>query len=401
MNMKKISIALMLCLIGSSAHASIVKTVAPDGPYKIGVRIESIQMQDRVANALVWYPARPGTAAEPYIYNTRVKGHAVLDALPNADAAPYPLIVFSHGMGGCAPQHVFFNENLASYGYVVIAPDHDEASMCHIQGEPQISASRLTWSVLKNSFNLSKVVIDLFGPEMANREYDFSYRPAEIKAAIDTALEWNRDPGHFLNRMIEEERIGLAGHSLGGYTGLMVGGMPFLCEEQKPSGESCSLEGIGLDYFPDPCCFDYIFEADPYEMRDPRVKAIFIMSPAILYSRIPEAAAQLQIPVMLVNGDEFFEVPWEPVVAVYENAPAPKYLVRLKKVDHMTAAESTMAIDLARLVFPGFRSHFKDKAQAYKDLSAAFFNRYLKDDDSMNAALARPVNRFVELQAEP
>lgn len=384
-----------------SAQAGTFKTVSPDGPYEVGVRIETIEMKDRTSLALVWYPAAPEHPSEPYIYNTRVKGRAVLDAPPAKNDQPYPLIVFSHGMGGCAPQHIFFNENLASHGYVVAAPDHQEAAMCYIQGDPEIKPSRLTRSVLKNSFDLSDVVMDLFGESMEQRGYDFSYRADEVKATLDQALEWNEDASHFLCGMINPERIGMAGHSLGGYTGLMVGGMPFLCDEEMPSEEACSMQDIGLHYFPDPCCFDYIRNQGPYAGRDPRIKALFIMSPAVLYSRIPEAAAEIQIPIMLVNGDDFFEVPWDPVKEIYDSAHPPKYLVRLKKTDHMTAVDSTMAIVLARIALPGFRLHFNDKAQAYKQLSTAFFNRYLKDDDTLREALSQPVNRFVDIQSQP
>src|SRR5271170_1733270 len=43
-----------------------------------------------------------------------------------AGAAPalgYPVVVFSHGFGGCNTQSVFLMEALASAGYLVVAPN--------------------------------------------------------------------------------------------------------------------------------------------------------------------------------------------------------------------------------------------------------------------------------------
>jgi len=39
-----------------------------------------------------------------------------------------PLVLFSHGLGGCALQTIFFTEELARHGYVVAAPDHADAA---------------------------------------------------------------------------------------------------------------------------------------------------------------------------------------------------------------------------------------------------------------------------------
>jgi len=391
--------ALALAL-GPAAGGAAVRAIAPDGPYPVGVKVLNVEIGGESRPLLAWYPAAASASFRPPVtYGTGVRGWAVRDAEADRGGAPYPLIIFSHGMGGCAAQHIFFNENLASLGYVVMAPDHDEAAMCHIGGGAEIGAGDLTWSVLKNNFDLSRVVFDLFGRTMAERGYNFSYRPAEIKAVIDMALEQDRDPAAFFHAMIAPDRIGMAGHSLGGYTTLMVGGLPFYCG-QAPPPERCRMDDLALDRLPDPCCFDYVRDAGPFGFRDARVKAILVMSPAIMFPDLPRAAAALKLPIMLINGDDQrFEVPWTPLQTIYDNAPPPKYLIRLRKTDHMTAADATLNLSVARLVLPGFRSHFPDKAQAYKQYSAAFFDRYLKG--AAGDVLDRPLNRFVEIWSEP
>ncbi len=395
-----LAVAALWLLSPGDSEAKARKTISSDGPYPVGVRVTQVEANGRVAPALLWYPADVSREAAKYEYNTGIVGDAALDApLLKADEAPYPLIVFSHGMGGCAPQHVFYNENLASHGYVIIALDHAEASMCHISGEPEIKEGRLVRSVIKSNFDLSKVVFDLFGDMLEERQYDFAYRPAEVSAAIDAVLAWNRDPASFLFGAIDPDKIGMSGHSLGGLTTFMVSGMPFYCEEGQPPPDQCDFEDMALDDLPNPCCLDYVREMDPFAMRDERIKASLAMSSAVMYPELGRAASELEIPIMLINGDdEKFEVPIEPIQTIYDNAPAPKYLIVLKKTDHMTAADSTAAITLARLTLPGFRSHFDDKAEAYKEYSVAFFDVYLKGDETKKAILEGATSRFVDLQ---
>ena len=372
-----------------------VKVPIPDGPFKVGVRVMHAEIDGRNAPFLVWYPAQKAEG-KPYRYGTDISLQAYLDAAPDRAAAPYPLVLFSHGMGGCAAQHVFINENLASHGYVIVAPDHRESAMCHIEGGAEISGTRLTWLVLKNNFDLSGVVMDMFGGYMKDINYDFTYRGREAIASINRALEWNQDPASFLNGMIDPSRIGMSGHSLGGYTTLLVGGLPDYCGKEPPPANQCSFENIGLRNIPNPCCLEYMRGKDPFQYRDKRVKAMFVMSPAVMFPDLPKASASLQIPIMLVNGDDKkFEVPIEPLQTIYDNAPPPKYLVILKDTDHMTAADSTLKVSVSRFVLPGFRSNFYKKAQAYNAYCVAFFNKYLKGEGSSDA-LSGPVNDFVK-----
>ncbi len=375
---------------------SAAKVPLPDGPFAVGVRILHGEIDGRMAPFLVWYPAEKDPAA-PYRYSTKISLSARLDAAPDRAGAPYPLVLFSHGMGGCAAQHVFINEDLASHGYVVVAPDHRDSAMCHIEGGAEISGAQLTWSVLKNNFDLSKVVMELFGGMMKSIGYDFTYRGREAHDAIDRALAWNREPGSFLQGMIDPDRIGMSGHSLGGYTTLLVGGLPNFCGAEPPPASACSFQDLGLRNIPNPCCLEYMRGKDPFQYRDPRVKAIFVMSPAVMFPELDRAAASLKAPIMLVNGDDKkFEVPLEPLQAIYDHAPAPKYLIVLKDTDHMTAADATLAVSVSKFVLPGFRSHFLEKAQAYDAYSVGFFDQYLKGK-APAIDLSKPVNDFAKI----
>jgi predicted dienelactone hydrolase len=207
--------------------------------------------------------------------------------------------------------------------------------------------------------------------------------------------------GHPLIGLIDTEKIGVTGHSLGGYTTLMVGGVPFHCEDFKPAAGECDSANVANQRAADPCCRKIGRAGDPFAARDERVDAMLPLGPAVLFPDFERAASEVEIPVMIISGGHRMEVPWEPIQAFYDNAPAPKYAVRLKKTDHMTVSDMTLAASpIVKPVLPGFRFGYKQKAQAYKDYSVAFFDLYLKGDDSRAAVLNGPTNKFVEFQGE-
>lgn len=393
---------LMSALAVPAGAGAAKKIPGPHGPYPVGARLERFGYQDREMVVMVWYPAQAVEGLKPFAYVGKIQGRALADAPLETKDAPYPLLLFSHGLGGCGSQSIFYTENLASFGYVVIAPDHEDSAMCHLDRAPDITPAQVAWAAVKSGGNLSGSVFALFGERLRRTGFDFSYRPQEAKAVIDQALRWNEDPSSFLFHRLNPEQIGATGHSLGGFTSLMVAGVPFLCdqpEDQNPQG--CDFDHLELKRVPNPCCLEYVRHADPFQHRDPRIKAVLPLGPAVFFPHLERAAAQIQIPLMIITGDsKSMEVPWEPIWTLYENAPAPKYLLRLKKTDHMTITDTTLSVIAAGWVLPGFRFHFADKARAYQDYSVAFFNRYLRGELSAEALLSAPANPFVELWSQ-
>ena len=51
----------------------------------------------------------------------------VVWAPPSARTGRQPVLIFSHGFGGCATQSKFLTEVLAAHGYWVFAPNHKDA----------------------------------------------------------------------------------------------------------------------------------------------------------------------------------------------------------------------------------------------------------------------------------
>ncbi|MGZ6999390.1 MAG: alpha/beta hydrolase family protein [Acidimicrobiia bacterium] len=144
----------------SSSSSSAKSTTAPSesgapyaqaGPYAAGY--VNLKLPDG-RRAVVWYPARKDAtkghrrlvvdiasflnpslraqvpAEDRVLYPT----HAFQDAPAITGKGPFPIVLFSHGFAGYPEQSVSITEHLASWGFVVAAPDHVERSLDGLLG---------------------------------------------------------------------------------------------------------------------------------------------------------------------------------------------------------------------------------------------------------------------------
>jgi predicted dienelactone hydrolase len=117
----------------------------------------------------VWYPANtPGKAsrlppvAAPWMDNIEIVApaisdwiempsffldhlkYAVTDSYPNVPIADpeagFPVLLFSHGFGGFRAQNTFQMQELASHGYIVVAPEHTYASVITVFPDGRVAA---------------------------------------------------------------------------------------------------------------------------------------------------------------------------------------------------------------------------------------------------------------------
>jgi predicted dienelactone hydrolase len=184
------------------------------GPLPAGVRtlfLHDRSRNDRSLPVEVWYPATAAHAGADQAANTQdsyevlpgfppVTQDAVRDAAPQAGS--YPLVMFSHGFGGHRRQSTFLCTHLASHGYVVAACDHTGNTLLDVAQFAMLARS---------------------GGEIPDTDTmirDFvSDRPADISAALDQLLDGAATD---LRALIDPERIGMAGHSFGGWTTLVA-----------------------------------------------------------------------------------------------------------------------------------------------------------------------------------
>ena len=244
-----------------------------NGRQSVGYRVLPLPSGRKVA---VWYPA---AAAEQAFAYTRaggdLKGSIARDA-PPAACPRVPLVLFSHGLGGCALQSTFLTEELARRGYVVAAPDHADAATCGIDGEAlRLQNLRTEQPLLEPARWTDQTEI--------GRLHDL--RAAIAKVSGDAALA----------RIADTTRVGAVGHSLGGYAALAMGG------------------------------------AWP-AWRTTEVKAVVALSPFVAPFLAHGTLPKLAVPVMY-QGAEFdwgLTPAMEGPKGAFAVSPAPKYYVRLR-----------------------------------------------------------------------
>jgi predicted dienelactone hydrolase len=280
-------------------------------PYRVGYSAQTIAGM-RVA---LWYP----TVAEPsnYTYPGAMEGFVAYGAAPSC--ARVPLVVFSHGLGGCGTQSIYFTEELARHGYVVAAPDHNDTAFCTIDGGPGDPLNLIPQAPLNDPSKWSDAT--------------YADRRDDMEALIDTLVA---DP--VFGAMIDANAIGAAGHSLGGYT--VVG-----------------LAGGWASW------------------KDYRVKAVLGLSPHVLPYLYYVTLPTLAVPVMYQGGDldvgvtPFLEGP----NGAYAVTPPPKYFPKLNDATHFAWTNS--ACGSAPTVRECLGQIDPWLVDAY---AIAFFDRYLK-----------------------
>jgi predicted dienelactone hydrolase len=118
---------------------------------------------------------------------------------PDATPRPLPVILFSHGFRGCNTQSSFLMRAFAAAGYVVLAPNHRDATcgkLAQARGPEELFARPNAWT-----------------------DHSYEDRRNDLETLIDTLrkqVPWSS--------LIDWSKLGLAGQSLGGYTVLGLAG---------------------------------------------------------------------------------------------------------------------------------------------------------------------------------
>ena len=180
------------------------------GPYRAGVALETTSKGDPV---VVYYPVDPAkTVGKPtYTINllrwfTGSPTGAIPQSLqslpttlsttaymgvPISKRGPFPVVMFSHGYGGYPEQSSFLTDHLATWGFVVVAPDH-------------------------RSRDLKSVVSGKVGQGQNDVQ--------DLRDALTFVRQLDHSSGTLLSGKLDLARVAALGHSAGGGAAITFAG---------------------------------------------------------------------------------------------------------------------------------------------------------------------------------
>jgi dienelactone hydrolase len=308
-------------------------------------------------------PEKPAKPPKPIAYKPGPGPHAVAAARydwvdgarqrsvpvkiysPKGGEGPFPVIVFSHGLGGSREGYEYLGRYWASYGYVVVHVQHPGSDSAVWQGEEREKIGQALRRALAN-------------PQVSLE------RPADVRFVLDRLAALNRDEPTIQGKL-DLEHIGMAGHSFGAWTTLVLAG-------QVTVGPG----GVG---------------GKEVALADLRIKAAIAMSAPVPRRREQHALVyrNVKIPCFHMTGTRDDSPVGETAAAerrvpfdqIGRNRGADQYLVIFKGGDHMVFSGRGQGA-------PG-----GEKDAAFQEIikmgSIAFWDAYLKGEPEARAWLAR------------
>jgi predicted dienelactone hydrolase len=358
------------------------------GPHPVGARDITIDTQSGLEGVL-WYPAlNPDGAVEAITYtnilkfsfapiaSTTLPGHALRDALADLSAGPYPLVVLSPGFALGNTTYAWLAEHLASYGFVVISPDHQE------RYEETFSDN---WRAVVR-------------------------RPKDVLAVMAYVDDVTATGGMF-EGLIDTDLVAVVGHSSGGYTALAaaggridVAGFTARCEAalaaKDPDAWLCGIFLPNVSNMADLAGLDPMPDGLWPSRAVPGVDAVVALAgESILFNQA--GLAEITIPVMSIGGTHDFGTPFEwGALPIYKYvSSAKKILVAFEGADHMIFG--TKCDDLPIFEEVGFYLLCSDPVwdmdrahDLTNHFTTAFLLAELKRDTEAVAALAPEAVQF-------
>lgn len=237
----------------------VPKIPEPTGAYAIGTQTfhlvdtsrDEIYTDDpadkREIMMQIWYPTVPDAKGETAVYLEALdvmgpvlaerlnlpsflldhinltKLHALKDVPVLAEGAPFPVLVFSHGLRGMRVQNTAMVEELVSQGFVVVTLDHTYGNVMTVFPDGRVA---------------------FYNPEVLSGEGEPPHSSNQLVSVwandmgfvLDELAVWNEEDGGEFNGRLDLSKVGVFGHSTGG------GATVEFCGQD----ERCQA-GVGLD----------------------------------------------------------------------------------------------------------------------------------------------------------
>ena len=236
----------------------------------------------------------------------------------------FPLILFSHGLGGYKTQNLINIESLVSQGYIVVAPDHtyDATITIFDDGTTIGFEAGLPDDVTPEEFWATRI------PQINTRASDMSF----LIDRLQTMKDYN------LYNSIDFKKIGIFGHSFGGATSVVS------------------------------------------SWNDTRISACLNLDGWFVPVVDEIINTGLKIPFCYIGQESWENTPlnYPKLNTFYKNCSDDTYILKIKKTHHFDYADMPYFSSIGRMVSSG-KNVDKYFTIRLSDMITGFFNEYLKN----------------------
>ena len=329
----------------------------PEGQYIIGTDVFTWEdtyrdewftkdkIDTRKIVVQIWYPAsEKSDSLYPYMDNANIriqsiserigKGRGLIKPASQVKTNTYykakpidekfPLILFSHGLGGYKTQNLINIETLVSQGYIVIAPDHtyDATITIFDDGTTIGFEAGLPDDVSPEQFWSTRI------PQINTRASDMSF----LIDKLQTMQDYN------LYNSIDFNKIGIFGHSFGGATSVVS------------------------------------------SWNDTRISACLNLDGWFVPIVDEIINTGLKIPFCYIGQESWKNTPlnYPKLNTFYKNCSGDAYVLKVKKTHHFDYADMPYFSSIGRMVSSG-KNVDKYFTVRLSNLITGFFNEYLKN----------------------
>ncbi|NCP62965.1 MAG: alpha/beta fold hydrolase [Alphaproteobacteria bacterium] len=238
----------------------------------------------------------------------------------------YPLVVFSHGFRGDRFGNSWIAEALVSKGYIVVMIDH--------------------------TFNTSYEHSDLFlYTSMWQRPVDIS----ELLTYLLESSQWGK--------IINKEKIAVAGFSLGGTTALWVGGIKADKDKFKQALDDKYSRWSDWPKYASENARAVDWNKAEHSYKDDRIKAVISIAPDLGEAFTAEGLKEMSVPTLIIVGDKDRITPKKQNAEFYSKSINRSELLVIEDADHFTFMNKCSSIGFK--IAPYLSSSDDKKASAH------------------------------------
>jgi len=279
-----------------------------------------------------------------------------------------PVIVISHGLASEPEAFARRAEYLASHGFVVAIPQHPGSDSQQV---------RDVVDGLERNIFVTQAFID---------------RPLDISYVLDE-LE-RRNATEFGGRL-NLESVGAIGHSFGGYTVLSLAGATINFDNLQTTCQN-NLEFLNFALLLQ--CRALDLPRQSYNLRDPRIQAVYALNPVNQAIFGQEGLSQITIPVMMEAGTHDPATPavFEQVRSFARLTTPNKYLAILEGQAHVDFSNLDAGIGSFVESVTSFTLPPPDLLSTYsKSLNLAFFEVKLLGNEAYQPYLQASYTEYL------